>query len=215
VVPEWMQKADGSNRSTRTVEQAVPLSSVRLVFAYTDPETGIKRDVIASKLLNGNVFHDRHTRRKRWVRYVPGINVNVPWPRTKPKKHVDNEVDTLRVDVETRTFVPTLLRPPMPSSVIDELRNKFGKFRKRHDDEYIQAKLMDEEEERTRKESTFKMLQPMQTIKTLARLALKEERKAKGLYVAKRPKVTAEMLGQAIARAQGLTELPKEQIHAA
>lgn len=206
-----MQKVEENVRPVRTIEQAIPLSAVRLVFAYVDPETGLKRDVIASKLLNGNVFHDRHTGRKRWTRYIPGINVVVPWPKTKPKKREDFEDDTLRVQVEERTFIPTLLRPPMPSSVLDELRNKYSKFRTRHDEDYIQAKIQEEEAAEERKKSTHKMLEPMQTIKALARLALKEEAKAKGISVPRRPKVTAAMLGQAIAQVQGLKEPPKEE----
>lgn len=34
----------------------------------------------------------------------------------------------------------------MPPSVIDELRNKFSKFRDRHDDEYIAKKKLEDEE---------------------------------------------------------------------
>lgn len=47
--------------------------------------------------------------------------------------------------------MPSLLRQPMPENVIDELRNKYSKFRTRHDDAYI-AKKMQEEAEATWKE---------------------------------------------------------------
>ena len=47
-------------------------------------------------------------------------------------------MDTLRIDVEQRTWVPTLLKVPFPDGVIDELRNKYGKYRTRHEDSFIE-----------------------------------------------------------------------------
>jgi large subunit ribosomal protein L24 len=209
-----MRKAEQSLRATRSVPQAIPFKDVRLVFAYKDPTTGVKRDVIATKLLNGNIFHDPKTGRKRWTRYVPGLNISVPWPVVKPTKHEDHDGDTLRALVEEKTFIPSLLRPPMPSSVIDELRNKFSKFRTRHTEEYIQQKVAEEEAEKVRKESVKMMLDPMRQIRALARQQQRDERKAKGLPKLRRPKVTQAMLGQAIARVQGLSleSEPKETV---
>ena len=45
--------------------------------------------------------------------------------------------DTLRLDIDTPTWTPTLLRAPLPGSVIDELRGKYSKFRTRHDPEFL------------------------------------------------------------------------------
>ena len=39
--------------------------------------------------------------------------------------------------MEEETWTPTLVRPPMPGSVIDELRNKYSVFRDRHDDAFV------------------------------------------------------------------------------
>jgi len=44
------------------------------------------------------------------------------------------------MNVDEITHRPYLLQPPMPPTVIDELRNKYGTFRKRHEDWYIQRK---------------------------------------------------------------------------
>ena len=41
--------------------------------------------------------------------------------------------------MEEATWTPTLLRAPMPGAVIDELRNKYGKHRTRHDAGYLLA----------------------------------------------------------------------------
>ena len=69
-------------------------------------------------------------------------NIHIPWPEESLAEptHVDEVADTLRIDVEEKSFLPTLLRPPMPASVIDELRNKYGKFRERHDEEWVAMK---------------------------------------------------------------------------
>lgn len=199
-IPEWMQKAEGQdNRPVRSIEQPVSLSAVRLVFPLPDPETGITRDVIVKRVVNGNIFHDRHTGRKRWTRFIAGLDVVIPWPKVESKKHKDYDSDTLRVDVETRTFVPTLLKTPMPSTVIDELRNKYSKFRTRHDEEYIQAKIREDEEKQAKKKMAEEMMTPLKE-------RGKEERKllrAKG-----RPKLTDEMLakiGEVMARNRPLS----------
>lgn len=49
----------------------------------------------------------------------------------------DHDIDTLRIDVEEETWIPTLLRAPMPGTVIDELRNKYSAFRSRHEESYV------------------------------------------------------------------------------
>ena len=41
----------------------------------------------------------------------------------------DEDPDTLRIDVETQTYEPSLLQYPMPASVINELRNQHSKYR--------------------------------------------------------------------------------------
>lgn len=209
-IPEWMQKAEGQeNRPVRTVEGPVSLTSVKLVFPLPDPETGIMRDVIVKRVVNGNIFHDRRTGRKSWTRFIAGLNVVIPWPKIEPKVHKDYDCDTLRVDVETKTFVPTLLKPPMPSTVIDELRNKYSKFRTRHDEEYIQAKMQEDEEKDAKKRMAKEMMTPLKEKR-------KEERKllkAKGKL-----KLTEEMLakiGEVMARNRPLslpiTGAPTEQ----
>lgn len=45
--------------------------------------------------------------------------------------------DTLRLDIDTPTWTPTLLRAPLPGTIIDELRGKYSKFRTRHDPEFL------------------------------------------------------------------------------
>ena len=204
-VPEWMQKIEKDNPSPiRTIERQVPLTSVRLVFPLTDPDTGETRDVIVKKLINTAFFRSKDTGRTHWKRMIPGLNLVVPWPKVQPEEKKNYDVDTLRMEVETRTFVPTLLRPPMPGSVIDELRNKFSKFRTRHDPEYIEAKMQEDRDAEARKKQSAEMRTPLKEINRKER----KLRRAKG-----KGELTSEMLehiGRAIARKKELALGPAE-----
>jgi large subunit ribosomal protein L24 len=200
-----MQKAEGQeNVPIRTIEQPISLASVKLVFPLSDPETGITRDVIVTRVVNGNVFHDRHSGRKKWTRFIAGLNIVIPWPKIEAKQHKDYDGDTLRIDVEARTFVPTLLKPPMPSTVIDELRNKYSIFRTRHDEEYIQKKMQEDEEKEAKKRMVKEMMTPLKERRKVERKLLR----AKG-----RPKLTEEMLakiGEMMAKNRSLSLPPAE-----
>lgn len=189
---------DADFRPVRATEQAVPLSSVRLVYPLTDPETGETRDVIIKKLVSTAIFHDRQTNSTFWKRVIPGLNLIIPWPKNEPKERKDFDCDTLRLDVEARTFVPTLLRPPMPTNVIDELRNKYSKFRTRHDPEYIEAKMQEDREKEAKRKQIEEMRTPLKDINRRER----KLRKAKG-----KGKLSTDMLeriGQVIARRRQL-----------
>ncbi len=109
------------------------------------------------------------------------------------------------MDVETETYQPTLLSAPLPGGVIDELRNKYGKYRTRHDPEYI-AKVEAEEAQKRAWENT-KIRTPVQELNKKARM----ERKALG-----RPELSEDMLeriGKVMAenRPQLLETLQQQQ----
>ena len=197
-----MDKQD--TRRIRTMEGPVSLATVRLVYPLTDTTTGETRDVIVKKLVNAGFFFNKELKRTHWKRVIPGLNIIVPWPKHDAVEKKDYDADTLRLDVETKTFVPTLLRPPMPSSVIDELRNKFSKFRTRHDPEYIEAKMQEDREAEAKKRQLAEMRTPLKEINRRER----KLRKAKG-----KGTLTAEMLeriGKVIARKKQLAIAPKD-----
>jgi large subunit ribosomal protein L24 len=185
---------EGDQRPVRSMEKPVSLAAVKLVVPLPDATTGTVRDVIVRDIVNGPVFHDRYTGRKRWTRFIAGLNTPIPWPKTEPKEHKNHDCDTLRVDIESRSYVPTLLKPPMPTSVIDELRNKFSKFRTRHEESYLLKKIEEQREKEERKKSIKLMRTPINEINHRER----KLRKAKG-----KGKLTPEMLariGAVIAR---------------
>lgn len=163
------------------------------------------RDVIIRELKATNIVFDRPTREVTFDRIVPGENVTIPWPKEEPVVYKDNEADTLRIDVEQRTFVPTLLRPPMPESIIDELRNRYSIFRTRHTPEYIAEKEAEEAAKRAKKKSVESMMTPVQEFNRQQR----EMRRARG-----QPELTPEMLekiGEVIAKNLERRGLVEEQ----
>lgn len=87
------------------------------------------------------------------------MNVGIPVPESAKQKPELREYDndTLRITVEETTWVPTLLIPPMPETVIDELRNKYSRYRTRHDEEWMEMKMkQDEEAEKLRNAVTMR-----------------------------------------------------------
>lgn len=175
-IPEHMLINEIDKRPVRSFEAPVPLSSVCLVYRLPHPETGVVRDVIVKKLIAN-----------AGERIIPGLGTKIPWPRKGPEKHDDHDDDTLRMEVEAQTWVPTLLRPPMPPSVIDELRNKFSVFRTRHDEDYI-AKKMEEDGEKQKKKSMRALMRtPVKQLNRKERM----EKKVRG-----KPELSEDMLAK-------------------
>ncbi len=180
--------------SVEAMNTAYPISAVRLVHPLPDPKTGQVCDVIIRELKPIGITHDKPTRRVSFGRFVPGLNVRIPWPEVAPKPREEHPIDTKRIDLEVRTFVPTLLRPPIPEAVLDELRGRYSKFRTRHTPEYVAKKEAEEAEKQARKKSAKEMLLPVQEYNR----KMREQRRALG-----QPELTNEMLakiGEVIAR---------------
>lgn len=142
------------------------VDSVRLVYPLPHPETKQMRDVIIHQLKavppnmqSANMTLDRWEHGNKWDRLVPGLNVVIPWPEVKVPEHEMERVDTGRAEVEELSFYYSLLSPPMPEQVIDELRNKYSKFRTRHEAWYITKK----EAEVAAKQKHAQALASMQT----------------------------------------------------
>jgi large subunit ribosomal protein L24 len=177
-----------------SIELPISISGVRLVHPIHDPKTGETKDAIINQLQHAGFIHDKVTGLARWSRVVPGLNMKIPWPQKAERDAVDHKVDTLRIDVEERTFIPTLLRPPMPENVLDELRNKYSRFRTRHEPEYLAAKEAEEQVKKDRVQLMDSMRTPLQEFHRAER----ERKKKKG-----KPRLTAEMLeeiGKVIAK---------------
>ena len=99
---------------------------------------------------------DIYENKETFERWLEPQHIRIPWPEKKEPNYIDEEMDTLRIDTEQQSFLPTLLRPPMPFGVVDEMRNKYSKFRDRHDDDFIAKKEAEdriEEIEKMRKQA--------------------------------------------------------------
>ena len=181
-------------RSVQSVEAAIPLKNVRLVHALRDKKTGRTRDVIVRELVSTTPIFDPRTGKASRNRIIPGLNVGVPWPKKREPEYKEYPVDTSRLDAETKTWVPTLQTAPFPLSVMDELRNKFGKFRTRHDEDFVLQKMAQDEAVKARSESVNTMLTPIQELNR----RIRAEKRALG-----KPELTWDMLakiGETIAK---------------
>lgn len=207
-VPQYMiSPEEADQRPIRSIEQPISLKSVRLVVPITNKKTGVRRDVIVKAISSSKPMFDREGR-ARWRRFIPGLNIKIPFPKGPPQDVPEDQPwDTLRMDVEAKTFVPSLLTPPMPRSVIDELRNRYSIFRTRHDPEYLEKKQKEEDEKLEKKKLAKKMRTPLNEANRKAR----KERKKLG-----KGKLTPDMLekiGQVIAGRKNLVidaDVPKE-----
>ncbi|KAL1960195.1 hypothetical protein VTO42DRAFT_8738 [Malbranchea cinnamomea] len=137
--PPYVLKGDGDKRPYRPYPLPISFDDVRLVVPLEDETTGAVKDVLVKHVYGGEPFLERPygTNIPKHTRYISGLDIEIPWPEEQAPEFKDEPADTLRIDVEARTFVPALQSFPMPSTVIDELRNKYSKFRTRHDPEYI------------------------------------------------------------------------------
>lgn len=69
--------------------------------------------------------------------------------KDRPKQEdPTTDADTLRYEVDAQTWTPTLLRAPLPTPVIDELRGKYSVFRTRHDEAFVKALQAKDERQR-------------------------------------------------------------------
>ena len=130
----------------------VSFSDIRHVIPLEDTETGKMQQVIVKHAYAAGPYNERgpHSKLPRYTRYVSGLDIEIPWPMEEEPTFTDGEMDTSRMEVEASTFVASLAEPPMPSTVIDELRNKYSKFRTRHDPEYLREKMTEDYEKEYR-----------------------------------------------------------------
>ncbi|KAL1302104.1 hypothetical protein AAFC00_002539 [Neodothiora populina] len=171
-VPEWARQEDADPRPIVAAPLPIPFSHIKLVHPLRDPETGVFKDTIIDKIVvrlraqpeepvEASPFvrrevlgWDPKTREYiRGRRFIPGLEQEMPWPETEDaKEETAHDDDTYRINVDEVTHRPYLLQPPMPPSVIDELRNKYSVFRTRHEDWYVARKEAEDRAVQQKKE---------------------------------------------------------------
>lgn len=122
----------------------IPVDDVRLVVTLEDK--GQEYEVVAKHVHGSGPFLTRsNTGTPRHTRYISGENIRIPWPEeNKVDRFVDEEGDTSRKEVEYETWTPSLNGKPFKPSVMDELRNKYSKYRTRHDPAWVEAKRLED-----------------------------------------------------------------------
>ncbi|MCJ1379401.1 hypothetical protein MMC17_002502 [Xylographa soralifera] len=188
-IPDYLLLNEMDKTPVRPYEVPIPLSAVRLVAPLPHPETGALRDVVIKELRLKKMSYVQLSGEDPPTRFIAGVKpaIQIPYPEKALEEFEDNDIDTLRIEVEERTFIPTLLRPPMPAGIIDELRNKYSKFRDRHEDAFIAKKMEEDRIAEERKRSIRKMDTPLKELHRRERA----ERKARG-----KPILSEEMLAQ-------------------
>ena len=190
----------------RTVEASLPLSSVNLVYPLPNATTGELHDVIIRQLRRGKVRDEKNPPERFIADYEP--EYSIPYPEVEPEEYRDHDSDTFRIEVEKKTWVPTLIRPPMPPSIIDELRNKYSKFRDRHDEDFVRKKTEETKAAgKRRRELKQLMMSPLKELHQRER----EQKKARGKQ--KLSMDALSILGQHVAKYKGLSSV--EEIEAA
>ena len=173
--PSAFQEIDKKQAAVSWTETPLHYNDVRLVVPVPDQETKELRDVIVANVAMSRVMEDRAEGKWTWTRYIQGTQIEIPWPEVKEEEFFDQRPDTLIMDVETRTYTPSLLRPPFPESVIDELRNKYSRFRVRYDRAFVE-KVDAAEREKKEEEARKRVRTPLQ----LLNKKLRDERRARG-----------------------------------
>ncbi|KKZ66100.1 hypothetical protein EMCG_08165 [[Emmonsia] crescens] len=145
--PSFILEDETDKRPYRSMSLPFRFDEVRLVVPLANSETGKVEDVVVKHMYAGEPYidHPHGVDTPKHTRYISDLDVEIPWPEPVAPAQTDEAADTLRIDVEDRTHIPSLSVYPFPITVMDELRNKFSKFRTRHDPEWVAQK---EEEDR-------------------------------------------------------------------
>lgn len=204
-VPDVFRSIDANQPSVLFRESPIHYDDVRLVIPVLDPKTNKLQDTVVAKVAMSKVFVDKAEGGvPEWSRYISGTTTEIPWPEKEPEKeHFDQPADSRIMHVETTTYVPKLLEPPFPMSVMDELRNKYSKFRMRHEPEYIAD--IERAERRRLAKAGIQVSTPVQELNR----SLRAEKKARG------PPVMTESIMEQIGRvmAQNRPELLEKVQH--
>ncbi|EED23826.1 KOW motif domain protein [Talaromyces stipitatus ATCC 10500] len=141
-VPSYLK--DENSAPITTDSLPISVDDVRLVCTLED--NGRQYEVVAKHVHGSGPFLTRsNASTPRHTRYISGENIRIPWPEeNKIDQTTDEDGDTSRKEVEYETWTPSLNTAPFQSSVMDELRNKYSKYRTRHDPAWVEARKLED-----------------------------------------------------------------------
>lgn len=126
--PYWVE-----NQTSHLVDYPdyVKRSHIKLAAKDRD-ENGKVYYVVADKVIYKDKYYD--DRYKRWLprRYVKGHEtIEIPWPNP-PSEPKDDYLSTKESTVFEKSYeLQSLAKPPVPASVLTELRNPYSRYKKR------------------------------------------------------------------------------------
>ncbi|KAJ5948493.1 hypothetical protein N7454_001800 [Penicillium verhagenii] len=144
-VPEFAKISMGIQTDTVTQSLPVSMNDVRHVIALE----------MGNETKDHIIQHVYAANSSRFTRYVSGLDIEIPWPSESAPSTEVAECDTRGSEVADMSWVPSMDEPPFPSTVIDELRNKYSRFRTRHDAEYVEKKVLEEYRQEYMKSQTL------------------------------------------------------------
>lgn len=212
-MPSWMAHQDPNNRELNSIARYIPIQHVRLVYPLPDPETGELKDTIIDRLEGiSKLRSERINENDTHHRYIHGTNTIIPWPEMAETDYETFDADTEAMSVEDRSFRPYLLAAPMPVSVIDELRNKYSKFRTRHDPDFVEKMEAEAERVERRKDLGKTMRTPLQELAELRAKQKKEaERELTDEQLAKIGEVIEREENKALGGVQQISQQPQPE----
>lgn len=122
----------------------IRIQDVRLVVPLQDAVTGTVKDTVIEHLRGGRPFieppHGSNT--PKHTRYINGPDeIEIPWPKDKIPEFKTEAVDTLRMHVDDRSFLPSIYNVPLPESAVGEIRTKDSKIKQVQSQEYVQKQM--------------------------------------------------------------------------
>lgn len=134
------------------MNRPIPIDDVRLVFRHKekDPATGRvirDRDVLVHSIQGDGPYLQREpgSPLPRHTRYIAGSNTEIPWPEVEIHHMGAFPGDTRRLELERRTYTPSVQHDPLPhSSILDELRPKYRIDRMGHEYDYVARKIVED-----------------------------------------------------------------------
>jgi large subunit ribosomal protein L24 len=190
VIPERVMKEHGASNEeigeSRNETLRVSIRDIRLVQRIGN------RDVIVDRMDIPESNWDEDEGETPLARLIPSTNLEIETPEPLPESKDDESnpeyliSDTYRNEVENVTFEPVLATPPFYPSIIDELRNKYSKFRRRHTDDFIEKMIAIDAKSNLKKGSAELMTTPTKD--------LFRKQKAQSKAIAKKQVLTDETL---------------------
>lgn len=136
VLPLFLAQKSGLENQRFEFASPIHYSNVQLVGEIPhnalDPRAdGPKRTVFVKRVDRGKLFFNKERKLLTWRRWIPGEGLFLPWPRAGVAERNTREhegIDTPEAALKSQTYLETLHSPPVPETVMDELRNRYSKL---------------------------------------------------------------------------------------